>query len=79
MKNSIKKLKLTQQFLLQHGYFSNIWENLDLPTKEKVLDLIEKGRVGIDGKRIIPDEKLTATTSLYSAPENGVVLFFQIS
>ena len=77
MKNEIKKLKLTQQFFLQLDYFSNIWKNLDLTTKEKCLDIIEKGIVRIDGKGIIRYEKIIATTSLYSAPENGVVAFLK--
>ena len=63
-----KKLitKITKQFPLLHDYFSNVWQILELKIKEKILE------ISSDGKGIIPYGKRTNSTSLYTAPENGI-------
>ena len=58
--------KLTEQFLLTHPYFSNVWKELYVHEKSKVIDII------VSGKGIIPYEKVETINSLSSKPENGV-------
>ena len=46
--------KLTIQFLKKHSYFSQIWEQLKLSEKKKILDFM------VSGKGIIPYEKISS-------------------
>ena len=51
-------------FLKKHSYFSNIWTCLDQTNKEKILDIISKG------KGALPYEKMVDSNSLDIVPEN---------
>ena len=63
--------KVTEQFLRQHDYFSEVWKFLSPQQKEKILDIVA------DGKGIIPYEKIVDVNSLSLTPENGI--FFEKS
>ena len=63
--------KATEQFLRQHNYFSEFWKYLGPQQKEKILNIV------VDGKGIIPYEKIVDVNSLILTPENG--MFFEKS
>ena len=58
--------KVTEQFLKQHDYFSEIWRYLGLTQKDKILNIIA------DDKGIIPYEKIVDMNSFFIVPENDV-------
>ena len=58
--------KATEQFLRQHNYFSEFWKYLGPQQKEKILNIV------VDGKSIIPYEKIVDVNSLILTPENGM-------
>ena len=47
----IQVKRVTEQFLKQHEYFSEVWKYLGLSQKENILNIIA------DGKGMIPYEK----------------------
>ena len=61
--------KVTEQFLKQHDYFSEIWRYLGLSQNNKILNIIA------DDKGIIPYEKIVDMGSFFTVPENDV--FFE--
>ena len=63
--------KLTEQFLRQHDYFSEVSKFLGPQQNEEILDIVAYG------KGIIPYEKIVDVNSLSLTPENGI--FFEKS
>ena len=63
-KSALKKV--TEQFLEQHDYFSEIWRYLGPSQKDKILNIIA------DGKDIIPYEKIADRNSFFIIPESDV-------
>ena len=64
-----KKIKvetLEKQFLMQHRYFSKTWLMLTKNQKNQVLKTI------VNGKGVIPDEKMDSINALLKQPEDGV-------
>ena len=60
--------KLTIQFLTTHDYFSTVWGDLTQEQKNLVLEII------INGKGVIPYEKIEPIDSLRITPEDGIFL-----
>ena len=58
--------KLTMQFLTTHDYFSNVWGELSINQKSRVLEII------VSGKGIIPYQKIYSVDSLQITPEDGI-------
>ena len=58
--------KLTEQFIVTHRYFAQVWKQLHFADKKKVIDIM------VSGKGIIPYEKVESINSLSVKPENGV-------
>ena len=65
-KNRIRKL--TAHFISRHSHFGQVWKNLNIVYKEKIVDIIA------DGKGIFPYEKVVDMNSLDITPERD---FFQ--
>ena len=64
-KEKIKKL--TVQFLTTHDYFSDVWKDLTIEQKNKVIEIIS------NGKDVIPYEKIETVDSLRTVkPEDGI-------
>ena len=63
-KSAVKKV--TEQFLKQHDYFSEIWRYLGPSQKDTILNIIA------DDKGIIPYEKIVDMNSFFIVPENDV-------
>ena len=64
--NEIKKRNIKESinfFLTKHYYFSDIWSSLDKEEKDKILDIISKG------KGALPYEKIVDKNSLDLIPE----------
>ena len=57
-------VKTTDSFLKKHSYFSNVWQSLDQNNKNKILEIISKG------KGSIPYELIADIHSLDITPEN---------
>ena len=60
---------MTVQFLVNHDYFSIVWDQMLLDQKNKVIEII------VSGKGVIPYEKIERIDSLSIKPEDG--FFFQ--
>ena len=58
--------KLTLQFLNQHSYFTRTWKMLSDSQNRQVLNII------INGKGVIPYEKINSIDSLSLKRENGI-------
>ena len=58
--------KLTVQFLNTHDYFSKVWSSLTQKQREVVLEII------VNGKGVIPFEKINSIDSLGITPEDGI-------
>ena len=58
--------KLTVQVLVDHDYFSIVWDQMLLNQKNKIIEII------VSGKGVIPYEKIEKTDSLSIKPENGI-------
>ena len=56
-------VKAVDFFFKKHSYFSNIWQSLDQNNKNKILEIISKG------KGAIPYEKIVDINSLDIVPE----------
>ena len=56
-------VKIVDSFLKKHSYFSNIWQSLDQNNKNKIPEIISKG------KGAIPYEKIVDINSLDIVPE----------
>ena len=52
--------KVSEQFLKQHDYFSEVWEYLGPTQKEKILDIFATG------KSLVPYEKITNQQFLFN-------------
>ena len=59
--------KVTEQFLKQHDYFSEIWRYLGPSQKDKILNVIA------NSKGIIPYETILDINSFFIVPENDVI------
>ena len=57
---------LEKQFLMQHRYFSKTWLMLTKNQKNQVLKTI------VNGKDVIPDEKIDSINALLKQPEDGI-------
>ena len=57
---------LTIQFLSNHPYFSNVWKQLSIFQKNRILEII------VSGKGVIPYEKILTKDSLSIKPEDGI-------
>ena len=57
---------LTIQFLSNHAYFSNVWKQLSIFQKNRILEII------VSGKGVIPYEKILTKDSLSIKPEDGI-------
>ena len=62
----IKVKILEKQFLMQHRYFSKTWLMLTKNQKNQVLKTI------VNGKDVIPDEKIDSINALLKQPEDGI-------
>ena len=58
--------KLIVQFLNMHDYFSTVWSSLTRKQTEAVLEII------VNGKGVIPYEKINSIDSLGITPEDGI-------
>ena len=58
--------KLTVQFLNTHDYFLKAWSSLTQKQREVVLEII------VNGKGVIPYEKINSIDSLGITPEDGI-------
>ena len=58
--------KLTVQFLTMHDYFSKVWRELTSSQKTILLEII------VNGKGVIPYEKIEYIDSLGITPEHGI-------
>ena len=58
--------RLSEQFIVTHSYFAEVWKRLPFADRKKVIDTT------VSGKGIIPYEKVETITSLSAKPENGV-------
>ena len=58
--------KLTVQFLVNHDFFSIVWDQISLYQKNKVIEII------VSGKGVIPYEKIERIDSLSIKPEDGI-------
>ena len=58
--------KLTVQFLINHDYFSIVWDQMSLNQKNMVIEII------VSGKGVIPYEKIETIDSLSIKPEDGI-------
>ena len=58
--------KLTVQFLVNHDYFSIVWDQMLFDQKNKVIEII------VSGKGVIPYEKIERIDSLSIKPEDGI-------
>ena len=64
--------KVTEQFLRQHDYFSEVWKFLGPQQQQKkILDIVA------DDEGIIPYKTIVDVNSLCLTPENGI--FFEKS
>ena len=61
-KEAVKKL--SEQFLKQHDYFSEVWKYLGPSQKEKFLDIVA------GGKSLIQHEKIVYQCSFFLVLEN---------
>ena len=67
--NEIEKKKIretTLEFITTHDYFSGVWQKLTFEQQEKILEII------INGKGVIPYEKIDTIHSLSIKPEDGI-------
>ena len=64
-KNVVKR---TIQFLVNHSYFSIVWNTLPQQNKTKILEII------VSGKNVIPYEKLSSIKIMKLKPEGGIFL-----
>ena len=53
-------------FFNQHSYFPEVWKYLGESQKNKILEII------VEGKGIIPYEKIVGMNSMFLSPENDV-------
>ena len=58
--------KLTVRFLTTHDYFSKVWGELTQNQKNILFEII------VNGKGVIPSEKIESIDSLEIAPEDGI-------
>ena len=65
-KEAVKKL--SEQFLKQHDYFSEVWKYLGPSQKEKFLDIVA------GGKSLISHKKIVYQCSFFLVLENGTFL-----
>ena len=86
--NEIEKRNIKesiQSFLTNHYYFSNIWSNLNQIDKEKILDIVSKGKdalpyekiINVNSLEIIPKKDFFDHTEFYSKL-NGCNVSFEI-
>ena len=59
-------VKLVEQFIATHSYFSDVWKDMHFSQRNRVIDIV------VSGKGIIPYEKIETIKSLSIKPENGV-------
>ena len=67
-------VKTVDSFLKKHSYFSNIWQSLDQNNKDKILEIISKGKgaipyeliVDINSLDIVPEKDFFDYTEFYS-------------
>ena len=67
-------VKTVDSFLSKHSYFSNIWQSLDQNNKNKVLEIISKGKeeipyqniLDMNSLDIVPEKELFKYTEFYS-------------
>ena len=57
--------KLTVQFLINHEYFSQVWKELSITQKSKIIEII------VRGKGVVPYEKIETIYSLQITPADG--------
>ena len=57
--------KLTVQFLINHEYFSQVWKELSITQKSKIIEII------VRGKGVAPYEKIETIYSLQITPADG--------
>ena len=86
--NEIEKRNIKesiQSFLTNHYYFSKIWSNLNQIDKEKILDIVSKGKgalpyekiINVNSLEIIPEKDFFDHTEFYSKL-NGCNVSFEI-